>query len=79
MPLRTRSRRTFAPNDRIRVHSFLLRGTTYYIPWTGKCGTIWYIVKEIAILYAKLRQAIAKECKAISGANHYSLTSYGGL
>jgi len=31
MPRRTRSRRTFAPKARILDHSFLSRGTTYYI------------------------------------------------
>jgi len=38
MPLRTRSRRTFAPKTRILDHSFLFRGTTYYI---AESGRIW--------------------------------------
>ena len=36
MPLRTRCRRTFAPKARILDHSFLLRGTTYYIAGVEK-------------------------------------------
>ena len=36
MPRRARSRRTFAPKTRILDHSFLSRGTTYYIADAGK-------------------------------------------
>lgn len=36
MPLRTRSRRTFAPKAWILDCSFLFKGTTYYIAETGQ-------------------------------------------
>jgi hypothetical protein len=47
MPRCTRSRRTLAPKTRILTHSFLLRGTTYYIASEPQSVNDTYIVNMI--------------------------------
>ncbi len=54
MLLRTRSRRTFAPKTRILDHSFLLKGTTYYIAESGKIWNDMVHREKFQIFLAKM-------------------------